>query len=154
ASTFLAAGVSGSVAADGSTATFTPSSALTNGRTNAATLTGGSGGAADVAGNPLATDENCTFTVASAASLSCGGRFRCVGPARPYTTIQAAVDAAPPGDTVLVHDGQYRGFIASRSGSSSNRITIMAAGSGVLINSANSDGEGITIDDSDYVTIQ
>lgn len=154
ASTFLVAGVSGSVAANGSTATFTPSSPLTNGTTYAVTLKGGSGGTADVAGNTLATDVNFTFTVASGASLSCGGKVRCVGAGHPYTTIQAAVDAAQPGDTVLVHDGQYRGFIASRSGSSSNRITIMAAGSGALINSANSDGEGITIDDSDYVTIQ
>ena len=153
-STLLVAGVAGSVAANGSTATFTPSSPLTNGTTYSVTLKGGVGGVADLAGNTLAADMTFAFTVAGGASLSCGGKVRCVGNGHPYSTVQAAVDAVQPGDTVLVHDGQYRGFIVSRGGSSSNRITVMAAGSGALINTANSDGEGITIDDSDYVTIQ
>lgn len=153
-STFIVAGVTGTVAASGNTATFTPSSPLNSGTTYVVTLKGGSGGATDLAGNSLAADVSFSFTVGSGTSLACGGKVRCVGSGHPYSTIQAAVDAAQPGDTVLVHDGQYRGFTVSRGGSSASRITIMAAGSGAVINTANSGGEGITIDDSDYVTIQ
>jgi len=32
------------------------------------------------------------------------------GPNQEFTSIQAAVDAALPGDTVLVFDGRYPGF--------------------------------------------
>lgn len=152
--TFVVAGATGTVSANGSAATFTPSTALVAGTTYTVTLKGGSGGIADLAGNVLAADYNFSFTIAGGIAQSCGGRIRCVGSGHPYQTIQAAVDAAQPGDTVLVHDGQYRGFVVSRGGTSGNRITIIAAGAGAVISSANAGGEGITVDDSDYLTIQ
>lgn len=154
ATTFFMPGVNGSVVASGAAATFTPSAPLTSGTTYTVTLKGGAGGIADLAGNTLTADVSFSFTVAGGAALSCGGKVRCVGAGHSYSTIQSAVDAAQPGDTVLVHDGQYRGFVVSRSGSSGNRITVMAAGAGAVINSSNSASEGITINDADYVTVQ
>ncbi|MCP5327356.1 MAG: Ig-like domain-containing protein [Sinobacteraceae bacterium] len=154
AATFLMSGVNGSIVVSGTAAIFTPSVSLTSGTTYTVTLKGGAGGIADMAGNTLAADVSFSFTVAGGAALSCGGKVRCVGAGHSYATIQPAVDAAQPGDTVLVHDGQYRGFVVSRSGISGNRITVMAAGAGTVIDSTNSAGEGITIDDADYVTIQ
>ncbi|MFO1456179.1 MAG: Ig-like domain-containing protein [Steroidobacteraceae bacterium] len=154
AATFIVTGVLGTVTASGTTAVFTPAAALTAGSTYNVTLKGGVGGIADLAGNTLASDVGFSFTVAGGNAQACGGKVRCVGSGQPYGTIQAGVDAAQPGDTVLVFDGQYRGFVVSRSGTSGNRITIMAAAAGAIINTANAGGEGITISDSDYVTIQ
>jgi len=154
ATTFLVTGVSGTVSASGNSATFAPTAPLTAGTTYTVTIKGGAGGIADLAGNTLAADASFSFTVTGGNALSCGGKVRCVGSGQPYATIQAGVDAAQAGDTVLVFDGQYRGFVVSRSGTAGNRITILAAGVGAVIDSANPGGEGVTINDSDYVTIQ
>jgi hypothetical protein len=48
--------------------------------------------------------------------------------ARPFRTIQRAVNAVTPGDTILVHPGTYQGqVIIKRSGSSGKFITLRAA---------------------------
>jgi hypothetical protein len=49
------------------TATLTPSAALTSGTLYTATVKGGAGGVTDVAGNPLAADVTWTFTVDTTA---------------------------------------------------------------------------------------
>ena len=76
------------------------------------------------------------------------------GPTQEYSTIQAAVNAARPGDTVLVHDGSYRGFTVYTSGAASNPIVITAQGSAAVIKRPNGNGEGITLSDANYITIE
>jgi parallel beta-helix repeat protein len=76
------------------------------------------------------------------------------GPTQEFTTIQAAVKAARAGHTVLVFDGSYAGFVISRSGTSTNRITVRAQGSSAVINRVNSVGEGIRVSDASFVTIE
>jgi parallel beta-helix repeat protein len=76
-----------------------------------------------------------------------------VGSGQPYATIQAAVNAAQAGDTVVVHDGNYAGFSVSRSGTAGKPLVIRTAGTGTVINQANSSGEGITLNNASYVTI-
>lgn len=156
-STFTVNGVSGSVSVSGATATFTPSSALATSTTYTATVIGGSSGVKDAAGNSLASNYSWTFT--TSAPLACGGTtVLCVddtaGATQEYSTIQAAVNVARPGDTVLVYDGTYTGFSVAASGTSSNPIVIKAQGNSALINQANSNGEGITINNASYVTIE
>ncbi len=58
------------------------------------------------------------------------GNTLIVGPGEAYTDIQTAVDAAKPGDTVLIKDGLYIGKVTiSKCGTESNPITIKAEGS-------------------------
>lgn len=155
--TFTVSGVSGSISVSGATATFTPASALASTTTFTVTVVGGASGVRDAAGNVLVSNYSWSFT--TSAPLACGSAtVRCVddtaGPSQEYATIQAAVNAAGPGDTVLVYDGVYSGFVVSTSGTSSNRITIKANGSSAVINSTNSNNEGITLSNASYVTVE
>lgn len=154
--TFTVNGVTGTVSASSATATFTPSSALASSTSYTVTITGGTSGAKDAAGNALASNYVWTFT--TSAPLACGTTVLCVddtaGAAQEYSTIQAAVNVARAGDTVLVYDGIYSGFTISSSGTSSNPIAIKAQGSSAVINQANSSGEGITISNASYITIE
>lgn len=64
-----------------------------------------------------------------ALAASCADtNLRCVGSGQEYSTIQAAVSAAQPGDTVQVYAGTYAGFSTARSGTSSAPITITRNG--------------------------
>lgn len=154
---FTVNGVSGSVSVNGSVATFSPSSALASSTTFSATILGGAGGAKDAAGNPLAANFTWTFTTAD--PLVCASStVHCVdvnpGPSQEFATIQAAVNAAQAGDTVLVFDGTYAGFVVSRSGTANSPITVKAQGSSAVVNTASSLGEGIRVDDASFVTIE
>ncbi|MBI3546946.1 MAG: right-handed parallel beta-helix repeat-containing protein [Gammaproteobacteria bacterium] len=96
--------------------------------------------------------------ISGAETLSCSSSTvlcvdDAVGATQEYSTIQAAVDVAQPGDTVLVYDGNYRGFSISASGTSVYRITIKAQGTSAVIDSANDNGEGITLSNASYITI-
>ena len=71
----------------------------------------------------------------------------------PYTSIQAAIDAASGGDTVLVHDGTYVESISflgkaitvkSEKGSASTSID--GDGASVVVNFGNGEGEGSVLD--------
>ncbi|HET7474567.1 MAG TPA: hypothetical protein VFJ97_00915 [Dermatophilaceae bacterium] len=51
--------------------------------------------------------------------------------ARPFATVQRGADVARPGDTILVHQGTYRGVvIITRSGTQAQPITLTSAGDG------------------------
>src|SRR5688500_12064070 len=52
-----------------------------------------------------------------------------VGNGYPYPTLEAAIDAVIPGDTILVHEGIYSGgiYVADLQGTVSDRIYIIAA---------------------------
>ena len=78
----------------------------------------------------------------------------CVGNGQSYTTIQAAVNAAHAGDTVLVYDGNYAGFSVSVSGTAARHLVIRAVGNGAVINLANGSGEGITLSNVSHVTVE
>lgn len=49
--------------------------------------------------------------------------------AQPFATIQRAADLAMPGDTVVVHAGEYREWVDPKTGGTGdrNRITYTAA---------------------------
>ncbi len=56
-----------------------------------------------------------------------------VGPSSPFTTVQAAADAAGPGDVVRVHAGEYAESLSlAQSGSPGSPITITAFGDGLV----------------------
>ncbi len=71
-----------------------------------------------------------------------------------YSTIQTAVDISQPGDTVLVFDGDYAGFRVSSSGTSGQRIKIVASALNANIVSPEPFGSNpIRIQDASYITI-
>ena len=156
-STFMVGGVSGSISVNGTTATLTPSSALATTTSYTVTVVGGAGGVKDAAGNALASNYSWSFT--TSAPLACGqSTVLCVddtaGASQEYSTIQAAVNVVRPGDSILVYDGTYSGFSISADGASSSRIVIKAEGSSAVINQTNSNGEGITLSNANYVSIE
>ena len=98
-------------------------------------------------------------TPAASQTLSCSAtNVRCVddsaGSTQEYTSIQAAVTAAVAGDTVLVHDGTYAGFDVTKNGTSTAPLVIMAAGSGAIISTPTSTGDGVYLRNVSYVTIE
>src|SRR5262245_64545397 len=56
--------------------------------------------------------------------------------AHPWQTLQHAADVVNPGDTVVVHAGNYQGFYLDRDGTAAARITFKAD-PGVTINQRN-----------------
>jgi hypothetical protein len=53
---------------------------------------------------------------------------------QPWATLQHAVDAAKPGDTILVGPGLYAGCVIRRTGTAEAPIVLKAAGPGVHVN--------------------
>lgn len=89
------------------------------------------------------------------SSLDCASaNVLCVGAGQEYSTIQAAVDVASAGDTVLVFDGNYVGFVVRRSGTPTSPITVKARGAAAIINQPSAAGEGIRVHNSNYVVIE
>lgn len=77
------------------------------------------------------------------------------GAGQEYASLQAAVDAVQPGQTVLVYDGDYAGAYINKSGSAGARIVIRAYADGaniVLPNATTSDG--IRLQNASYVTVE
>ena len=70
----------------------------------------------------------------------------------PWATLQHAADSVSAGDEVIVHAGSYAGFIISTSGTDTAPIAFNAE-SGVAIDTPNGDGEGITFDNVNHVTV-
>ena len=141
----------GSGTASGTTSWNVSGIALQNG-TNTITVT-----ARDAAGNTAVDTLTVTYTTSTSQACS-SSTVLCVddtaGANQEYSTIQAAVNVVRPGDTILVHDGNYSGFSISADGTASSRIAIKAQGSSAVINQANSSGEGITLSNSHYVTVE
>jgi hypothetical protein len=71
-----------------------------------------------------------------------------------YATIQAAVNAAQPGNTVIVFPGSYVGFTVSRSGTSQAPIRIVANGAAVIDRGGSSENDGVRLQDVSYVTLE
>ncbi|MFW6150832.1 MAG: right-handed parallel beta-helix repeat-containing protein [Chloroflexota bacterium] len=72
----------------------------------------------------------CAGSVAGIAEAAPGELH--VGAGQPYATIQAAIDAASDGDTIVVHEGVYGGFVVEGR----NDLTIVGAGD-VSVDGAN-----------------
>lgn len=87
--------IAGSVTlgAGGRTATFTPAAALANGTDITATIKGGAAGAADVAGNPLASDFTWTFRVNDLPLGSAGADLDVTRGSASVTLAGSATDA-------------------------------------------------------------
>jgi hypothetical protein len=141
----------GSGTASGTTSWSVSGIALQDGA-NTLTVT-----ARDAAGNTSSDTLTVTYTASSTPDDCASPTVLCVddtaGATREFSTIQNAADAALPGDTILVHDGNYAGFQVSRSGTQASPIVFRANGSGAVINSNGPTGDGIRLQDVSYVTI-
>jgi len=85
---------------------------------------------------------NCTDTGGSAGSA-----------ATPFCTIQAAADAAIPGDTIEIADGRYAGGVDIKSvGTAAAPIVFEAIGGTVQIVGTGSTGPALTFDGASNVT--
>lgn len=71
----------------------------------------------------------------------------------PFQTIQRAVTAAQPGDTVIVHAGTYLGFKVSTHATAAAPITFKADGIVNINGAATTDRDAIHVEGSSYVTI-
>jgi len=91
----------------------------------------------------------------SLSSACTPARVLCVddtaGSTQEYPTIQAAANAALPGDTVLVHAGTYAQFRISRSGTATAPIVYKTSGT---VNVRSSSSDGIYLSRVSYVTIE
>ena len=147
------AGSTGTVSYSGTTARFTPSVPLAVSTPYEVIVKGGGSGVKDTAGNPLRADFRWSFSTLSSNACTTA-TTHCAGAGQEFASIQAAVNAAQAGHTVLVFDGNHAGFTVSRSGTAGNPITIRAAGGGAVINQRNGDNEGITISRASHVIVE
>jgi len=83
-----------------------------------------------------------------AHAASCGDQdIRCVGSGQEYSSIQAAANAAQPGDTVVVSAGTYNESVSTvRSGTANDPITFTTDGAVVIKSFDYIDHDHITID--------
>lgn len=101
----------------------------------------------DVTTDP--TDTDCTST-----SIHCVDDTP--GEAQEFSTIQAAVDMALPGDLVRIYGGTYVGFEVNSSGTEDSPIVVKAAENGTIVSGGvtyNGESYGILLNDVSYVTI-
>lgn len=157
---FDTGGIVGTTTISGNVLTFTPSSPfpLADSTTYSFKLLGNTSGIKNLNGENLSSDYQWSFTTQAPADCA-SADILCVdddvNPQQEYSSIQNAVNVAGPGQTVLVFDGNYAGFRASKSGTSTNRITIKASGNGAVINSVEPNGSGnsVLISNASYVTV-
>jgi parallel beta-helix repeat protein len=72
-----------------------------------------------------------------------------------FQTIQKATDLVVAGDSVRVYDGYYKGFNHKdkNSGTSKDPIVYYTNGANVIINQGSSIGDGINIENNDYIMV-
>ncbi|MFO0613854.1 MAG: right-handed parallel beta-helix repeat-containing protein [Polyangiaceae bacterium] len=121
------------------------------------TSTPTSSGSMGTASGPTSSSSSGGMTMFDPASCA-APEIRCVddtpGPSAEYPSIQEAVDATAPGDTVLVFAGAYGGFRVETSGTASARIEIKAE-VGVTLTSAEAGSHNfIRIENAGYITIE
>ncbi len=74
-------------------------------------------------------------------------------PGSAWRTLQRAVDAAGPGDTIWVLDGTYEGFLVAKSGQADGWIRIVAEpGASPVVDAG--DGKGIHLSNSSYIEVR
>lgn len=74
--------------------------------------------------------------------------------AAPWRTIQRAVRAAAPGDTVIVHAGSYAGFTVGVRGSEARPIAFVADGAVAIDGAATTDRDAIHVEGASWVRIE
>lgn len=105
-------------------------------------------------------DEVLIISSSSNTSYDCtSSDVHCVddtaGINQEYSIIQTAVDISQPGDVVLVFDGNYDGFRVSASGTSAQRIKVIAQSANANITGSEPFGpNAIRIQNSSYITIE
>ncbi|HEY3496755.1 MAG TPA: right-handed parallel beta-helix repeat-containing protein [Polyangiaceae bacterium] len=155
------AGTSG----NGAGSAGTPSSGGSSGAEDAAG-SGGDAGAQNGDGGASAEGGSGGSSGTAGGAGTGGGSFegdcadestRCVAPEgnerSEYTTIQAAVDAAAPGDRVFVFAGRYAGFVVEAGGTEGSPLVIAAAEAGAIIDSDGPTGDGVRLENVSDVTI-
>jgi len=91
--------------------------------------------------------------VASRASTAVAGKLSVCASGCPYSSIQAAIDAAKTGDTITIAPGTYTETLSILSPTAAKQLTLQ--GSGALNTIVNGDQQGMVLEvDTDYdVTI-
>ncbi len=74
--------------------------------------------------------------------------------AAPWRTIQRAVRAVAPGDTVIVHAGSYVGFAVNVRGTKAAPIAFVADGTVAIDGAATTDRDAIHVEDASWVRIE
>src|SRR3954464_4514566 len=74
--------------------------------------------------------------------------------AAPWRTIQRAVRAVAPGDTVVVHAGSYAGFVVDVRGSEAAPIAFVADGAVAIDGAATPDRDTIHVEGASWVRIE
>lgn len=74
--------------------------------------------------------------------------------AAPWRTIQRAVRAVSPGDTVIVHAGSYAGFVVDVRGTDAGPIAFVADGAVAIDGAATTDRDAIHVEGASWVRIE
>lgn len=112
-------------------------------------------GSAETSRNPAAPDEDCAGAIDDLGYSEGTGAVLPVGDDGDYPTIQEAVDAAGPGDTVEIAEGTYDGFTVDTQGTAQEWITIRAAeGAEVVVEGGGGNDQGLVdVNGAAYVAL-
>jgi hypothetical protein len=108
------------------------------------------------AASPEATTENSQLTSAIAVCKEAGSGRTIVVAKRDgdHTSIQAGLDAAEAGDTVLVRAGVYKEQVSiTKSGSASKGCITLRGQAGAIIDGEGGGNIGISVEDQSYIAI-
>lgn len=113
------------------------------------------GGGTGQGGAPAAAA--CAASSLGAPAMDCAlAEMLCVddspGATQEHADIQSAIDAAGPGDTVVVFEGMYAGFQIDVSGTEANPVVLFANGD-VRIDSPAPTGDGIRFQNVSHVRL-